>query len=145
MVAKLELLDTAMARLARLETASSKIHERANIIYDGQEVFQSTAKKLADAQEANVDKVRDILHEKLDVIVETFVNRTRTNEGATDALERDIAKLREELNDLFLSFVVAGSIAAVVLGFLVWHVRVLAYDLDHVYERERDAKSVKND
>lgn len=127
-----------MARLARLETASAKIHERASVIYDGQEVFQSTARKLADAQEANVDKVRDILHEKLDVIVETFVNRTRANERAIEALERDIAKLREDLDSLVRAFLSVLAITVIALGLLVWRTDQLASSLSHVYERAKN-------
>jgi hypothetical protein len=122
MVAKLEMLDTAMVRVARLETATQKIHERANVIFDGQAVFQSTAKKLADAQESSVETVQRILNERLGKIVKIFVNRTRTAEKSIQQLEKRVDDLATELEtvasmwnavfwfDLLIVFFVLASV-----------------------------------
>lgn len=122
MVAKLEMLDTAMVRVARLETATQKIHERANVIFDGQEVFQSTAKKLANAQESSVDTVQKILNERLGKIVTIFVNRTRAAEKSIQKLEKRIDELAADVEgvmstwnavfwfDLFIVFFVLASV-----------------------------------
>lgn len=147
MVAKLEMLDTAMVRVARLETATQRIHARANVIFDGQEAFQSTAKKLADAQESSVETVQRILNRRLGKMVKIFVNRTRTNEAAIERLERRLDALAAALEDVApMGTVVVLDIALALFASLIcMKLFELADVVDALNARDTAAEHAKDD